>query len=445
LRLTEEASHKLNRPISTWSLLLDLEGLNMRHLWRPGMKALLHIIEICEANYPETLGRVLIIRAPRVFPIMWTLVSPLIDETSRAKFLFYGGNDYQGPGGLVDYINPEHIPDWLGGSRETEIPEGGLVPKSYYMSVEEFEKDQSPGPHLLEDSIYNSTSLSKGQVHEGIIRITDKGSVITWDFDVMRHDVVFTVYRLKQSLKARSPSATPTPTPTTVVNTFNYPTKSIHDPKTQVSSAATATGTKDQTSSVQSSSNSSSTATAIPCAVPAAAPATAAQPLNSVDSKTTTVVSSSSEPTTNTAAVNEHKSVIDKAWREGVDYFKVENSIVCHDGESIQGSHVTSNEGMYILQWKYYDKLAHTHLSPLDTLTAAATTHVHKAKVMYYYETLNSIDYKGSMTSLQSCQSGFSSISRHSTSGVSSTMSSSHSEKFPKCLLDNSGNGKQLL
>ena len=57
LRLTEEASHRLNRPVSTWCLLLDLEGLNMRHLWRPGMKALLHIIEICEANYPETLGR----------------------------------------------------------------------------------------------------------------------------------------------------------------------------------------------------------------------------------------------------------------------------------------------------------------------------------------------------------------------------------------------------
>jgi hypothetical protein len=57
LRLTEEAAHRLNKPVSTWSLLLDLEGLNMRHLWRPGMKALLHIIEICEANYPETLGR----------------------------------------------------------------------------------------------------------------------------------------------------------------------------------------------------------------------------------------------------------------------------------------------------------------------------------------------------------------------------------------------------
>lgn len=30
-----------------------------------------------------------------MFPIMWTLVSPLIDETTREKFLFYGGNDYQ--------------------------------------------------------------------------------------------------------------------------------------------------------------------------------------------------------------------------------------------------------------------------------------------------------------------------------------------------------------
>ena len=109
---------------------------------------------------------------------------------------------------------------------------------------------------------------------------------------------------------------------------------------------------------------------------------------------------------------------------------------------------MTSNEGIYVLQWKFYDKLAHTHLSPLDTLTAAATTHVHKAKVMYYYETLNSIDYKGSMTSLQSCQSGFSSISRHSTSGVSSGMSSSHSEKLPRSLavsMMDHYNGKKWL
>lgn len=59
---------------SSWTCLVDLEGLNMRHLWRPGVKALLRIIEVVEANYPETLGRLLILRAPRVFPVLWTLV-----------------------------------------------------------------------------------------------------------------------------------------------------------------------------------------------------------------------------------------------------------------------------------------------------------------------------------------------------------------------------------
>ena len=110
-----------------YTLAFFLDGLNMRHLWRPGVKALLHIIEICEANYPETLGRVLIIRAPRVFPILWTLVCPLIDETSRGKFLFYAGTEGNNRsenfslslGGLRDYIPEDCIPDWLGGPANT--------------------------------------------------------------------------------------------------------------------------------------------------------------------------------------------------------------------------------------------------------------------------------------------------------------------------------------
>lgn len=63
---------------SSWTCLVDLEGLNMRHLWRPGVKALLRIIEVVEANYPETLGRLLILRAPRVFPVLWTLVGLML-------------------------------------------------------------------------------------------------------------------------------------------------------------------------------------------------------------------------------------------------------------------------------------------------------------------------------------------------------------------------------
>ena len=95
--------------------IVDLEGLSMRHLWRPGIRVLLKIIEVVEANYPETMGFLLIVRAPRVFPVLWTLVSPFIDENTRKKFLIYGGKDYIGPGGLVDYVDKRFIPDFLGG------------------------------------------------------------------------------------------------------------------------------------------------------------------------------------------------------------------------------------------------------------------------------------------------------------------------------------------
>ncbi|TNN49456.1 Protein real-time [Liparis tanakae] len=163
LRRCEENTKVFGRPISCWTCLVDLEGLNMRHLWRPGVKALLRIIEVVEANYPETLGRLLILRAPRVFPVLWTLVSPFIDENTRKKFLIYAGNDYQGPGGLVDYIDKEIIPDFLGGECMCEVPEGGLVPKSMYRTAEELENEDV---RMWTESIYQSASVFKGAPHE---------------------------------------------------------------------------------------------------------------------------------------------------------------------------------------------------------------------------------------------------------------------------------------
>uniref|UniRef100_A0A4W5PEU7 SEC14 like lipid binding 1 n=1 Tax=Hucho hucho TaxID=62062 RepID=A0A4W5PEU7_9TELE len=196
LRRCEENTKVFGRPISCWTCLVDLEGLNMRHLWRPGVKALLRIIEVVEANYPETLGRLLILRAPRVFPVLWTLVSPFIDENTRKKFLIYAGNDYQGPGGLLDYIDKEVIPDFLGGECMCEVPEGGLVPKSLYRTAEELENEDIS---LWTETIYQSASVFKGAPHEVVIEIIDAASVITWDFDVCKGDVVFHLYHSKRA------------------------------------------------------------------------------------------------------------------------------------------------------------------------------------------------------------------------------------------------------
>ncbi|XP_035439827.1 protein real-time isoform X1 [Spodoptera frugiperda] len=310
LKLLEEATNASERAVQSWCLLVDLDGLNMRHLWRPGVRALLRIITIVEANYPETMGRVLIVRAPRVFPILWTIVSTFIDENTRSKFLFYGGKDYLQPGGLLDYIPKELIPDFLGGPCKSFVHEGGLVPKSLYVSGAFTEREGDP---LSEDSIYRSVSLGKGQVHEVIVPNRDPQSVLTWDFDVLRHDIAFTVYRSDHELS--------------------------HPP---ADTTALCVGGGD-----------------------------------------------------------EAKSVLDqKGWREGEHFHRVEPTLVCHDGESIQGSHVMLECGWYVLQWRC-DVLDCTHRA---------------AQLMYFHETLTSHHYKGSMSSLQSGTSGFSCLSGKSVS-----------------------------
>ncbi|XP_008844818.1 SEC14-like protein 5 [Nannospalax galili] len=327
----EGNTRQFGRPISSWTCLLDLDGLNMRHLWRPGVKALLRMIEVVEDNYPETLGRLLIVRAPRVFPVLWTLISPFINENTRRKFLIYSGSNYQGPGGLVDYLDKDVIPDFLGGESVCNVPDGGLVPKSLYLTEEE----QEQADQLRQWSeTYHSASVLRGAPHEVALEIPEGESVITWDFDILRGDLVFSLYHTKQTPKL--------------------------GPR-ELGAGVRATG-----------------------------------------------------------------QLIDKSWVLGVDYSRVEVPLICQEGQSIQGSHVTRWPGTYLLQWQIYNppESVACSLPGMDDVLTALHSPGPKCKLLYYCEVLASEDFRGSMSSLESCISRFSQLS---TTTSSSSSGQSHS------------------
>ncbi|XP_052896891.1 protein real-time [Anopheles moucheti] len=201
LKLMKEATKLYGKPIWNWCLLVDLDGLSMRHLWRPGVKALLRIIETVEKNYPETMGRVLIVRAPRVFPVLWTIVSTFIDENTRSKFLFFGGPDcMHAEDGIEQYIDTDKIPSFLGGSCNTLIHEGGLVPKHLYKS-ESIEENNGAIHAHDHHGLYKAVDLKPGQLFELLIRNTDPKSVLTWDFEVLKNDTLFAVYHTEKELE----------------------------------------------------------------------------------------------------------------------------------------------------------------------------------------------------------------------------------------------------
>lgn len=96
-------------------------------------------------------------------------VSPFINENTRQKFLIYSGNNYQGPGGLVDYVDKDVIPDFLGGDCMVSSPSrcaGGIC----NVQAPRFPPPQHPGLPLPSErrlnlcSGWDATALSTAQL-----------------------------------------------------------------------------------------------------------------------------------------------------------------------------------------------------------------------------------------------------------------------------------------
>lgn len=81
---------------------------------------------------------------------------------------------------------------------QTLIHEGGLIPKHLYKSesidVEGGGHGGMAHPHD-HHGLYKSVDLKPGQIFELLIRNADPRSVLTWDFDVLRNDLLFALYR----------------------------------------------------------------------------------------------------------------------------------------------------------------------------------------------------------------------------------------------------------
>lgn len=53
-----------------------------------------------------------------------------------------------------------------------------------------------------DNSLYKSIDIRPGHVYEVIIKNNDPKSVLTWDFDVVKNQLHFTVYRTSKSISS---------------------------------------------------------------------------------------------------------------------------------------------------------------------------------------------------------------------------------------------------
>ncbi|XP_043385457.1 SEC14-like protein 2 isoform X2 [Chelonia mydas] len=188
LQECNKQTQKLGKRVETVMMIYDCEGLGLKHLWKPAVEAYGELLSMFEENYPETLKRLFVIKAPKLFPVAYNLIKHFLSEDTRKKIVVLGANWKEV---LQKYIAPEEIPVVYGGTLRdpdqnpkcvTKINYGGDIPQEYYV------RDQ------LKQQYEHLVVVNRGSSHQVEYEILFPGCVLRWQFMSEGADVGFGVY-----------------------------------------------------------------------------------------------------------------------------------------------------------------------------------------------------------------------------------------------------------
>ncbi|XP_061241345.1 putative SEC14-like protein 6 isoform X1 [Bos javanicus] len=172
LRDCEQQSQKLGKKVEKISTVFDFEGLSLRHLWKPGVELVQEFFSALEANYPEILKNLIVVK----------------------------GNWKQE---LLKFISPDQLPVEFGGTMTdpdgnpkclTKINYGGDVPQHYFLRN-----------HVRVQYDHQAT-VGRGSSLQVDNEILFPGCVLRWQFASDGGDIGFGVF-LKTKMGERQRAA----------------------------------------------------------------------------------------------------------------------------------------------------------------------------------------------------------------------------------------------
>jgi len=112
----DECSLKEGRLIENSVTILDLEGCGLlKHLNSHAREYFGSLAAIGQNYYPERMGRMLVINAPRAFPMAWNFVSCLLDRNTQVKIEVLSSAQ-QARQRLLELIDEKNLPKYMGGT-----------------------------------------------------------------------------------------------------------------------------------------------------------------------------------------------------------------------------------------------------------------------------------------------------------------------------------------
>ncbi|XP_053502162.1 SEC14-like protein 2 isoform X1 [Ictalurus furcatus] len=181
-------SERLGKTVESITLIYDCEDLGLKHIWKPAVEAYGEILTMFEENYPEGLKRILLIKAPKIFPIAYNLIKPFLCEETRRKIVIIGSNWKEV---LQKYVAPDQLPVVYGGTLtdpngnpycKTMIKYGGVVPKSYYIK------------YSVDVQYEKCITISRGSDHQLEYEVLVPNCLLRWQFASDGSDIGFGIY-----------------------------------------------------------------------------------------------------------------------------------------------------------------------------------------------------------------------------------------------------------
>nr|DBA22792.1 TPA: hypothetical protein GDO54_013794 [Pyxicephalus adspersus] len=182
-------SERLGKRVEEVVMIYDVEGLGLKHLWKPGVELYGEVLKMFEDNYPEALKRLFVIKAPKLFPVAYNLVKHFLSEDTRRKIIVVGENWKEV---LQKYIDADQLPKYYGGTLtdpdgdpkcKSKINYGGDVPKSYCV------RDQ------VQQNYEHNVTINRGSSQQTEYEILFPGCVLRWQFQSDGGDIGFGVFR----------------------------------------------------------------------------------------------------------------------------------------------------------------------------------------------------------------------------------------------------------
>ncbi|KAI9101058.1 CRAL-TRIO domain-containing protein [Phlyctochytrium arcticum] len=126
--LMPECSKKKGEHVGKHIVIFDCTGLGIWQFNMTGLFLLKAVSDLDSRVYPERLGKLFIVNTPGLFSKAWNIIKGWLDKRILEK-IFICGIDYKEV--LLQHVDAENLPDFLGGTCKCKHMPGGCVPSPY--------------------------------------------------------------------------------------------------------------------------------------------------------------------------------------------------------------------------------------------------------------------------------------------------------------------------